>query len=763
VLDGGVLGALPSEPTSYVGRDAEIQDGVRLLAAAPLVTLTGPPGVGKTRLAVRIAVEVSHEFDDVVFVPLAELHEPELLVATVAERIGLGDRTSRPALDVLVDALRTRRLLLVLDNCEHLVGACAQLVDALVPACSDLVVLATSRQSLGAAVEQLLPVPPLAVPEPSERAAQLERFDAVKLFLDRARAVVPSFEITEDNAADVVELCYQLDGLPLAIELAAVRLRSLSAGQLAQRLGERFTLLSGGRRRGPSRHETLGALVDWSHELCTEPERLLWARVSVFAGSFEPAAAEQVCSGDGLDEQHVGEALRGLVDKSVVLVDEQPDGVRYRLLETMRQYGQDRLRAGGKPSRFRHRHRDWYLQLSRRFEADWIGPDQLAWITRLRREHANLRVALDYCASSPDQAVIGLGMVFAIRDYWLIRGLNAEGRLQLNRLLAAAPDDAPGRADALWLYAFMALAQGDTFAYQSSITRASQVAEQTGDERARAYVTHVQAYAALVGNDMPVAAEQFVVAASLFAQQQHLPGELWSRYNAGISIALAGDLERGRQVLRECIEAYAARGEMFWRSWAWWSLGSAEYLVGDLRRALVASREVLRLQQLIGDRAMIAFGLTLAAGCAAHRRQYARCARLFGAAATMWQALGTEPSYYVPFAEPIKRDTDAVVSHLGLEQTKTEFAAGAAMSPEQALAYALADTEPGAGRAPDGPLTQQQRQIADLVASGMTNRELAKILGITQRAAQAHVEQILATLGLSTRAQLATWAAGEGH
>lgn len=754
MLDGRARDALPAEVTSYVGRDAEIQDGVRLLGESPLVTLTGPPGVGKTRLAVRIAAQAAERFDALVFLPLAELHEPELLAATLIERLGLGDRTPRPALDVLVDGLRHRRVLLVLDNCEHLLDACVRLVDALVPECSQLVVLATSRQSLGTDVERILAVPPLSLPDSAEPAERLERFDAVRLLVDRAQAFVPDFAITETNAPDLVELSFQLDGLPLAIELAAVRLRSLSAGQLAERLGERFTLLSGGRRRAPRRHETLGALVDWSHELCTEPERLLWARVSVFSGSFAPTTVEEVCADDALSEADVRDALAGLVTKSIVLTDERPEGMRYRLLETMRQYGQERLRETGEQARFKRRHRDWYLRLSRAFADEWIGPDQLAWLDRLRREHANLRAALDYCASAADEASVGLRMIFDIREYWLNWGLNTEARIQLDRLMKAAPPDAPGQADALWILAFIAVGQGDKFTYQNTIGQAEELAERTGDEQARAGVLHVRAYSALTGNDMRTAAEQFVIAADMFHRQQNLRCELWSRYNAGIAIALAGDLARGRQVLDECIDTYAGHGELFWRSWALWSLGSAEYLAGDIHRAVAASREVLRLQQLIGDQTMIAFGLTLAAGCAAHRRQYARCARLFGAAATAWQTLGNSPASYAAFVEPMQRDTDTVVDQLGVERTQVEFAAGAVLSPSEALAFALdEEPEPVAGE-PDERLTQPQRRIADLVAAGMTNRELAKILGVTQRVAQTEVEQVLSALGLSSRAQL---------
>ncbi len=669
--------SLPAEVTTYVGRDAEIVEAKRLLGTASVVTLTGPGGVGKSRLALRVAAAARASFTDgVVFVALAELHEEKLLVNTVADRLGLGDRSTRPAADMIVDALRARQLLLVLDNCEHLVDSCARFVDTLVTACPDLVVLATSRQSLGVAGERILPVPPLAIPETGELTARVEQYDAVKLFVDRATAVVPSFTITDDNAKDMIRLCRELDGLPLAIELAAVRLRSLSVHQLTNRLNKQFTLLTGGGRRGPSRHETLRALIDWSHELCTEPERLLWARASVFSGSFELDAAEKVCSGDRLDRHTVLDVIDGLLDKSILLREEQQGVARYRMLETMRQYGEDRLRSAGDLIRMKRRHRDWYLELTSRFEAEWIGPDQAAWIDRLRREHANLRVALDFCAGDPDEAIAGLRMAPALKEYWIIRGLNTESRIWLSKLLDVAPADAPCRAHALWIYAFFALVQSDMPAVETTLEKAAEVAEETGDEKARAYVHHVRGYVALIGNDMPEAVRLFRTAADMFRTQRDLSAELWSTYNYGLALSLAGDLDGGRQVLQDCIETCASRGEVFWRSWALWSRSAAEYLRGDIQLALDAGLEALRLQQRVGDRVILAFILTILAGCATHDGALRRAARLLGAATTVWQSLGASPTNYTAFAEPLQRDTDLVTSELGAAEAGAEFAIG---------------------------------------------------------------------------------------
>ncbi|WP_232376158.1 ATP-binding protein [Amycolatopsis aidingensis] len=754
---------LPAEMTTYIGRRTELIEARRLLGTASLVTLTGPGGVGKTRLALQVAAAARASFDeDVVFVGLAELREPELLVNTVADHLGLGDRSARPPIDLLVEHLRARRLLLVLDNCEHLVEACARLAATLLTDCPELVLLATSRQSLGVAGERILPVSPLAVPEPGESTAGLEQYEGVQLLVDRATAVVPSFAITEKNAADVTRLCQALDGLPLAIELAAVRLRSLSVRQLADRLDNRFTLLTGGRRAGPSRHATFQALIDWSHELCTEPERILWARTSVFSGSFGLDAAEEVCSGDGLDRHAVLDVLDGLLDKSILLRQERDGVVRYRMLEPVRQYGEDRLHSAGDLARMRRRHRDWYLELARDFAAEWFGADQVGWITRLKHEHANLRRALDFCAAEPLEATAGLELVYGVKEYWVLRGINTEGRMWLGKLLDAAPDDSPARADGWWMYAFLALVQSDQPAFDSALASAAAAAEELGDERSRAYVNHVRAYAALIGDRAEAAAELFHLAAEEFRRQGDLGGLLWARYNHGLAISLAGDLERGREVLRDCVAECTERGEVFWRSWALWSRSAAEYLRGDMEQAEQAGLELLRLQRRVDDRAIIAFSLTVMAGCATHRGAPRRAARLLGAATTVWQWLGASPTNYAAFVEPMERDIALVTGELGVEEAAKEFAAGAELSAEQAVRYALDEeqdtaTDTATAAPAQDPLTKRETEIAELVTQGLTNRDIADRLVIARRTAETHVDHILGKLGFTSRAQIAAW------
>ncbi|MBC6448722.1 LuxR family transcriptional regulator [Actinokineospora sp. HBU206404] len=745
--------------TTYVGRGTEIREVKRLLGVAPLVTLTGPGGVGKTRLALRVAAAVRPSFgDDVVFVGLAELHEPKLLVNTVADRLGLGDRSTRAPIDLVVDHLRARRLLLVLDNCEHLVEASAGLVEAILTSCPDVVVLATSRQSLGVAGEHVLPVQPLAVPEPGESVAAMEKYDAVRLFLDRATAVVPSFTITEDDVEDVIRLCRALDGLPLAIELAAVRLRSLSARQLADRLNKRFTLLTQANRSAPSRHETLATLIDWSHQLCTEQERLLWARAAVFTGGFDLEAAETACCGDGLDRDELLDVLDGLIDKSILLREEHHGLVRFRMLETVRQYGEERLRANGELDRMRRRHRDWCAGLTEQFAAEWFSPAKL---DRIDFEHANLRQALDYCVGGAAEALVGLRMVTDIKEYWVIRGLLTEGRMWCARLVGVAPGDSEPRAAAGWVDAFLALIQGDIPAYESTLAGAAEVAERIGDDSARAYVDHIRAYHALMGNDGEQAAELFHRATNAFREMGDLSGELWSRFNYGLAVSLTGDLDTGRAVMRDCVDRYTELGEVSWRCWALWSLSAAEYLAGQYEQALEAGLAVLRLQRRYGDRAVMAFALTVLAGCSTHLGELRRAARLLGAATTVWNSVGASPTNYTAFVEPMQRDIVLVTEGLGAETAAAEFTTGAALPNDTAISYALReDISREVPEAAEAPLTKREMEVAELVAKGMTNREIAKSLVISLRTAETHIDHIRTKLGFSNRTQIAAWVAG---
>ncbi|WP_228709176.1 ATP-binding protein [Amycolatopsis keratiniphila] len=749
--------SLPVEQTSYVGRGGEIREIIELIETGRrLVTLTGPGGVGKTRLAQRVAAGAASAFDgDVAFIELAELREPDLLISTVAHRLELGDNTTAPALDVLTRQLRDRRMLLVLDNCEHLLSACARLAEALLRSCPGMAMLATSRQSLDVPGEHLVPVRPFAVPRPGLSPDQVSGYDAVRLLIDRATAAAAPLSVTEANAADVVRLCRALDGLPLAIELAAVRLRALSAGQLADRLDTRLAMLRGGRRVS-ARQQTFQALLDWSYDLCTGQEKLLWARTSVFAGSFDLDAAEDVCSGDGIEREAVLDGLDGLIDKSILL-REGADTARYRLLETVRHYGEDRLVEQDGQHLRRRLHRDHYRRLTDRFAAEWFGPEQIAWAAWIDRENANLRLALDFCTADPAEAGTGLRMAADVWNFW-VRVSTKEGRMWFGRLLDAAPADAPGKATGLLLHSFFANLQGDTDT-RAELDAATRIAERTGDRHAASCVLIVAGHGAMMRDRASEVTTSLEDAVATLRELGRPYSIAWGMFTLGLCTGLAGNVSRSREVLDAAIEMCVEHGDLFLRSWTLWSRSAIEYAHGDVQVAKKAATEVLRLQRSLHDRSVIGYTLTVLAGCAARTGDARRAARLSGAASVMWRSVGATITNLTSFSSHMHTATAAVVKALGQDKAAAEFTAGTAMSTAQAISYAL-DDAPDQERAPApnlSGLTKRESDIARQVAEGMTNREIAAHFVIAPRTVDTHITNIMNKLGVHTRTKIATW------
>src|SRR5215472_3350934 len=465
-----ITGNLPAELTSFVGRRGELAEVRRLLAGSRLVTLTGIGGVGKTRLALRAAAGVRRAFRDGVWlVRLDQLRDEALVAQAVAAALGLQDRAGYAPAASLAEYLAGRQLLLVLDNCEHLVDAVAELAGLLLRAAAGLRVLATSREALTIDGETVLAVPPLPVPPPGRRltAAELTRFPAVGLFAERAAQVVPGFAVTEANAAAVAGICRRVDGLPLAIELAAARLPVLSAQQIDERLGDRLGLLTRGGRARPARQQTLRASIEWSWELCSRAERLVWARCSVFAGGFELDAAEGVCADDRLAAGRVLDLLAGLAGKSILIAGYREGVARYRLPEPLREFGQERLCESGEETALRRRHRDWHEQLARRVDVDWLSPQMTEWAPRLFREHANVQAAQDFCQAEPGEAEAGLRIALHVWPYYYwLAGHLSEGRYRLGQALARAREPTIWRARGLILAGYLTAIGGDRGAAQ---------------------------------------------------------------------------------------------------------------------------------------------------------------------------------------------------------------------------------------------------------------------------------------------------------
>ncbi|WP_244210612.1 ATP-binding protein [Amycolatopsis kentuckyensis] len=740
--------------TSYVGRAEDEARVRRLLGEARLVTLTGPGGVGKTRLAGRVASSVTRAYPGgVVVAGLAGLRDGTMVTRTLADCLGLHDTAGRTARDTLRAHLRDQRVLVLLDNCEHLVADCAELVDDLLRACPDLGVLATSRCSLGVAGERIVPLAPLAVPpETVLTVDDAIAYDAVRLFTDRAAEVLASFQLTEDDVAAVVRLCRQVEGLPLAVELAAARIRALSPGQIAERMGNSLALLTTGARSLPERHRSLRATIEWSHSLCTDVERAAWECCSVFAGAFDLSAAEDVCAVSGLDGFAVLDAVDGLVDKSVLLRVEGTTGVRYRMPEALREFGQERLAAIGTADVVARRHRDHNARSLEQADAGWFGPRREEWFARLSEQHADLRAALAWSLRSPGEAVVALRMASGVIEYWLARGAAGEIREWLDRALAVAADDAPGRATAQARAALCAALHADL----DGAGQRLKLAEALGDDEARPAICHARAFVAMLAVE-PHALENAAEAVRIFGERGAVRQQLHPMFIAAVATAFRGDLAGARRLLAEMLRLCESAMDEWYRSMALFGLGTVEICFGgDLDVGERAMRDALEIDLRGPDVLSAAYRVDGLAWASAKREDWLGAASLFGTAATLWDRCGAEPDVAVSLAH--RELLAATRCALGEERFEKVFAEGRRRNPHDILATPVsAGREELADDAVLPPLTRRESEIARLVATGLSNREIAVRLVIAQRTAETHLQHILNKLDFANRTQVAIW------
>ncbi|MES4908413.1 MULTISPECIES: LuxR C-terminal-related transcriptional regulator [unclassified Streptomyces] len=752
-----------------MGRRHETAEVKRLLSASRLVTLTGVGGVGKTRLALRVAEDARRAFPDGVWlVELASLADPGLLAQSVNEALELRDHSSRPAAEALVDHLRDKQALILLDNCEQLVDACAVLTGRLLREAPRLRVLATSRQALGTAGEQTLPVPALALPDaegPRLSAAALAQCDAVRLFVERAGAILPGFAVTEDNRDAVEGVCRQLDGIPLAIELAAVRLRALSVQQLLDRLDDRFRLLTTGSRAVLPRHRTLRALVDWSYDLCADKEQLMWARVSVFAGSLDLEAAEAVCGGDGIDREEILDLVAGLVDKSVLIREDHPEAVRYRMLDTLRRYGRERLAAAGEETARLRRHRDYYQRLAATARTELFGPSQVPWFARLHREHANLRAALEYSFAEPGQAPAGLGIATDLLYHWITSYYLAEGRGWLDRGLALCPEPTEARARALWTDSWLAIIQSDIDAAATMLEECRELGGRLRQEAILGYVALYSGMIAMCRGDTASAIGLYEEAVARHGAAGDPVGLALALIRLSLAHSFLGDSPRAIAVGEKSLAVCDAHEEGWHRAYATMALGVEVWRQGDHERATALERESLAFNRSLDDPLGVGVNLEVLAWISASQGQYQRAGRLLGALRNIWHEIGAPLSGYghlVRYHEACEADTRQA---LGKQAFQAAVKEGARLSYDEALAYALQDQLPTRAPAGEGeqpsPLTPRETEIARLVAQGLSNKDIAAALVIAQRTAEGHIERILSKLGFNSRAQVAVWVAGQ--
>lgn len=653
----------------------------------------------------------------------------------------------------------------MLDNCEHLLDACSELTRALLAAAPHLQVLATSRQALGADGEHLLAVRPLSAPDPSRPpAAALAQYEAVRLFMDRAAAVVPGFTVGDDEWAAVAGICHRLDGIPLAIELAAARLRVLSPRQILERLDDRFALLSRGSSAAPARQQTLRAAVDWSFELCTPSERRLWARLSVFCGGLDLEAAEEVCTGDGLSRGEILDAATGLLDKSILIREDHRDQVRLRMLETIRQYGRsllDQGPGGEELDSVQRRHRDHYQRLAARAESEWLSPRQMAWFARLRLEHANFRAALEFCLSTPGEAGSGLHLVTSLWSHPLGAGGMEEVRHWLGRALALVEEPSPVRAKALWIDGWLSHMRGDTAAGQARLADCQDLAEKLGDAESLAHAVRFAGLAALFDDDFGQAVPLLEDALERHRARYDLAAQWQTLFLLSVACCLSND-PRATELGEECLALCTAHDAQWSRSYALWVLGLQQWLCGDSQRVITLLQNALRVEQPAHNLLATALCLEVVAWATAHDGRSHQAAKLLGAAQTLWESIGCA----LPGVGRLLHHHTACRTHLQGSLGDTPFASavqtGADLTLDEAIACALAQpislTPTSADRHAPTPLTRREKEVVDLLAQGLTNKEIAAELVISPRTAGAHVANILGKLGFTSRTQIATWA-----
>ncbi|MFJ3671705.1 ATP-binding protein [Streptomyces sp. NPDC090106] len=665
-------GNLPLELDAFVGRSAELAGLSRLLDSARLVTVTGAGGIGKSRLATRAARP--HR---ACLVELASVRDPEFVDHAVVEALGLTDHTARPPREALLARLAEpgRELLLVLDGFEHLVEVCAELVDDLLRRLPGLRVLAVGRRPLAVAGERVFPLAPLGAPE------------AVELFVDRA-AQQGVTVLAEDP--DVRELCGRLDGIPLAVELAAGRLRALSPAQLLDRFEDRFRLLAGAARCAPARHRTLRTAIGWSHELCTPGERLLWSRLTVFAGPFDLEAAEYVCSGNGLPEEDVVDVLAELVAQSVVGREESPAGARYRMLDTVRAYGADWLEGTGDADRLRRRHRDWYLGLATWCELDWFSPRQSEVAARVEAELPNLRCALDHCLADPEEAHLGQYLAGSLWFYWAGCGRLSEGRHWLEQAVRLDSGHELSRLKALWVLGYVAILQGDPVPALAALQECREEAERSANPTAVAYAEHRTGCLALVTDDMPRAE---ALLRSALERYQEI-GELNSNVLMGqVELAMArafqGDLSEAVKLCDDVRRVCEDHGERWTRSYALYVLAYAAWSEGDPGGARDLLTDCLGAAHAFNDLLGSVLSIELLALVTMAQDDPVEAAVLQGAAAAMWPSVGLPLFGSAFYNAPHERCEATARERLGDARYEECVRAGARLDREAAVARAL--------------------------------------------------------------------------
>lgn len=712
---------LPVYLTSFIGRAQELADMRALLPTTRLFTLTGPGGGGKTRLAAHLAADVAARFaSGAWWVQLVELKEARLVPQAISQVLGLREVPGQPLLATIAGFLGERHALLIIDNCEHLVTACAQVAETLLQACPHLQIITTSREPLGLAAETVWRVPPLSLPEPEQPllgAAEAElpllHFDAIRLFVERAKVTLPSFALTSHNEGATLRVCRRLDGIPLALELAATRVTLLTVQQIANRLDDRFALLTTGSRIDLPRHRTLQAMIDWSHELLSSPEQILFRRLAVFVDGFTLEAAEQVCAGaatgqhaddqsaraeSALESAQILDLLGQLVNKSLVVANPGGVAARYHLLETLRQYAFDHLLAAGEEEELRTRHQRYFLQLtaSANPHLGFFLSDQEtgAWLQRLQPEYGNLRAALEWGISDDSQRrEASLQLAGSLHWYWVIHGFFAEPRRILADLLRISEiTSKDARASALVTAGYLACWQGDFRTARPALEEALKLYRRLEDSAGVALATHGLGWTAFGPGDYGEASERFQACLTLARELDDRWLASFAVHFLGIVKAFQGNYGPAREHFEECIAlSLELGGTAAALAFSHFHLGRIDRIQKDYAAAQGHFRESLQGFQAIGDPRGVAYALVGYAALAAARREMRRSARLCGAIANLREALG--PLLEAGLLAEHDSDVAAVQAELGHSLFSEAWTQGREMALEEVIAYALSPAD----------------------------------------------------------------------
>ncbi len=770
------LSNLPAEVTSFVGRRQELREVKRLLTTTRLLTLTGSGGVGKTKLALRAAADMSRGFPNgACLVLLGSIRDPLLVTQAVFSALGVQDLSAGLSLSSLAEYLAGQRVLLVLDNCEHLLDACAVLASTLLTACPDLQVLATSRQALGVAGEVRMVVPPMSLPGAGEEISvqQLLGCDAVWLLSERAAAVVPGFAVEAANAEQILCLCRRLDGIPLALELAAVRLGSLSLEQLNQGLASELSILGTANRGAEARQQTLEATIGWSYGLLGEQERLLWARLSVFAGGFEQDAAVEVCADTQLPAEQIAGLLGALVDKSILKRQLMGTGPpRYWLLETMRQYGRERLREAGEQTMALQRHFDWIRVLAESIGA-WDAR-QVTLFDRMHQEQDNLWAALDFCSRPPAGAAAAAELAQHLMPYWASRGPFGDVRRVLVSLAELAPDDSVTRGRLLWVAAVMAAIQNDYEACAALAEESLRIGTATRDVEVVSWALAVSSVPRRRDGDLAGARERAESALSLARLMRLGQAELLAHNTLCPALVAAGEIDRAIELGERALALSEACGESWCRGYQLDFLARAYWLRGDRRKAEVLAGEAAVHKHAIDDRNGLTMVLETLAWMSAEGGGHEQAAILLGCAQRVRDS--NSLTLIELYRDQHERTVSIVTHGIGQKAFDAAFARGREMTIDEGVAFAEAG--PGGAARAEPPacvakterhavLTGRQLEIARLVADDLTNRQIADRLFLSERTVETHITNILNKLGFGSRIQISRWVtefgAGRGN